>query len=359
MHKNPRLSGGAHAVRVLIPALTLMLAGALLGPASPLAAQTPATSATTCAPEGDLHFVCNLISVEDFVPVDAGRWLVGGSYVANSVGLYLVDTRARSGKPVSLSLAAKPDPLYAGCPAPDLKALQTHGVDVRQSKGRITIYAINHGGRESVEIFELHPASNTAEWIGCALSPPGVSGNAVSAMGGGAFAITKFMDTNDKNGFQHIMAGQVTGAVYLWKPGKGFSEVPGTRFSGDNGLLTSPDGRWFYINAYGSREIMRVPVSGHGKASVAKVDFSPDNLRWAPDGSIFVTGQFMNAQASNKLHGWATARLDPKTMTTTPLVKEAGLKVFDDATSAVQVGQTLWFGTFRGDRMAYRAVPQP
>jgi hypothetical protein len=359
MDKNPRPSGADRAVKVLVPALTLILAGALLAPAQPLAAQTPAASPKTCAPEGDLHFVCNLISVEDFVPVEGGRWLVGGSYIEKSVGLYLVDTQAKSAKPVTLSLAAKPDPLYAGCAAPDLKVLQTHGLDVRQVNGHTRVYVINHGGRESVELFELHPATNSAEWIGCALPPEGVSGNAISAMRGGAFAITKFMDTHDKNGFQHILAGQVTGTVYLWSPGKGFNEVPGTRLSGDNGLLSSPDGRWLYINAYGSREIYRVPLSGHGKRSVAKVDFCPDNLRWAPDGSIFVTGQFIDAQSLNKLHGWATVRLDPKTMTTTPVVKEAGLKVFDDATSTVQVGQTLWFGTFRGDRMAYMPLPHP
>lgn len=359
MDKNSRVSGTDRTVKAWMPALALMLTVTLLISAQPVAAQTSATGPKTCAPVGDLHFVCNLISVEDFVPVDGGRWLVGGSFVEKSVGLYLVDTQTKSGKPVTLSLAAKPDALYAGCPAPDLKALQTHGVDVRQANGHTTVYAINHGGRESVEIFELHPATATAEWIGCALSPEGVNGNAVSAMGGGAFAITKFMDPSDKNGFQHILSGQVTGAVYLWKPGKGFSEVPGTRFSGDNGLLTSPDGRWLYVNAYGTREIYRVPLSGQGKPSVAKVDFSPDNLRWAPDGSIFVTGQFISAQTLDKLHGWATARLDPKTMTITPVVKEAGLKVFDDATSAVQVGQTLWFGTYRGDRMAYMALPHP
>ncbi|HEX3836963.1 MAG TPA: hypothetical protein VHW25_08395 [Steroidobacteraceae bacterium] len=359
MDKNPRHSRRERILKAFMPALMPVLAAVLLAQAQPVAAQTLAQDPKNCAPEGDLHFVCNLISVEDFVPVDGGRWLVGGSFVEKSVGLYLVDTRAKSGKAVALTLAAKPDPLYAGCPAPDLTALQTHGVDARQANGHTLVYAINHGGRESVEIFELHPAAGTAEWIGCALSPQGVNGNAVSAMAGGAFAITKFMDPSDKNGFQHILSGQVTGAVYLWQPGKGFSEVPGTRFSGDNGLLTSTDGRWLYVNAYGSHEIYRVPLSGHGKTSVAKVDFSPDNLRWAPDGSIFVTGQFINAQSLNKLHGWATVRLDPKTMTTTPVVKEAGLKVFDDGTSAVQVGQTLWFGTFRGDRMAYRSLPQP
>jgi hypothetical protein len=46
-------------------------------------------------------------------------------------------------------------------------------------------------------------------------------------------------------------------------------------------------------------------------------------------------------------------------MTTAPVVQEPGLKQFDDATSAVQVGATLWFGTFRGDRMAYLPLPHP
>jgi hypothetical protein len=88
-----------------------------------------------------------------------------------------------------------------------------------------------------------------------------------------------------------------------------------------------------------------------------KVDFNPDNLRWAPDGTIFVTGQFLNPQKMEGRHGWATVRLDPKTMQVTPVVKEPGYPEFDDATSAVQVGKTLWFGTFRGDRIAYRPAP--
>jgi hypothetical protein len=357
MNKNPRLTGRVRAFKAVMPALTLVLAGALL--TLPVRAQDTAASATGCAPSGDLHFVCNLISVEDFLPVDGGRWLVGGSYVEKSVGLYLIDTRAKTAKPVTLSLGATPDSRYAGCVAPDLKNLQTHGLDVRQINGQTTVFAINHGGRESVEIFHLHPAAGTAEWVGCAVEPDGVSGNAITALARGRFALTKFMDTHDKQGFQHIMAGLVTGAVYLWTPGKGFTEVPGTELSGDNGIVSSADGRWLYINAYGSREIYRVPLSGHGKRSVTKVDFCPDNLRWAPDGSIFVTGQFIDAKTLNGLHGWATAKLDPKTMSATPLVKEPGLKQFDDATSTVQVGNTLWFGTFRGDRMAYMPAPKP
>jgi hypothetical protein len=364
MNQNPRLSGLDRLVTPLASALSLIVAVGVLAALQPAAAQTASSApsksgASTCAPVGDLHFVCNLIDVEDFLPVAGGRWLVGGSYNAGSAGLYLIDTRAKTAKPVSLSLAAKPDPLYAGCAAPDLKNLSTHGLDVQVAKGHIKVFAINHGGRESVEIFRLNPAANTAEWIGCALPPASVNGNAIAAMADGEFVMTKFMDTRDKEGFQHILSGQVTGAVYRWAPGKGFDEVPGAALSGDNGLLASADGRWIYVNAYGTHEIYRLPISGNGERSVAKVDFCPDNLRWAPDGSILVTGQFIDAKTLNALHGWATVRLDPKTMAVTPVVKEAGLKEFDNATSAVQIGHTLWFGTFRGDRVAYMRLPQP
>ncbi len=102
MSNNPRLSDGNRPGNALLPGLVLTLTGALLVPAQPVAAQAAAAAPTNCAPQGDLHFVCNLISVEDFLPVSGGRWLVGGSYIEKSVGLYLIDTRTKTAKPVSL-----------------------------------------------------------------------------------------------------------------------------------------------------------------------------------------------------------------------------------------------------------------
>jgi sugar lactone lactonase YvrE len=224
--------------------------------------------------------------------------------------------------------------------------------------GVVTVYAVNHGSRESVEVFRLNAARAAAEWVGCVVMPEGVSPNSVAALPkGGAFVVTKFLDTRDKEAFQHIMAGQINGVVYLWTPGKGFSEVAGTQLSGDNGVLVSQDGKWVYVNAWGTHEIYRVPLSGQGERTSVKVDFCPDNLRWAPDGTILAAGQYLSAQTLNTTHGWAVARLDPTTLKATPLVKEAALPQFADATTAVEVGKTLWFGTFRGDRVAYRALP--
>jgi hypothetical protein len=341
-------------------ALALALAlnlGALAVAAPGAEAQTARQQPTSCSPAGGLRFVCGLINVEDFLPIEGGRWLVGSSLKAGSAGLYLIDTAAKTARAVALSIAATPDPIYAGCTPPDLKGLSTHGLDVAQRRGGILVYAINHGGHESVEIFRLNPGQASAVWIGCVLMPPGASGNAIAVLRGGAFAVTKFLDTADKQAFQHIMSGKITGTVYVWTPGKGFHEVPGTRLCGDNGLVASRDGKWLFINAYGTRKIYRVPLSGRGARTSVEVDFNPDNLRWAPDGELFVTGQFVSVRHANGHDGWAVMKLDPETMTLTPVYRDPGSAEFDDATSTVQVGQTLWFGTFRGDRVAYRPVP--
>ncbi|MGH8256616.1 MAG: hypothetical protein ACRET0_10420, partial [Steroidobacteraceae bacterium] len=159
--------------------------------------------------------------------------------------------------------------------------------------------------------------------------------------------------------FQHLMSGAATGVVYRWTPGKGFSEVPGTRLAGDNGVVVSRDGKWMFVNAYGSDEIYRVALSGDSRPMKVKVDFHPDNLRWAPDGTLFDTGQFLEPRRKGAPPGpdaWASVRLDPRTMAVTPLVKEAGRPEFGDATSTVQIGRTLWFATFRGNRVAYRTL---
>ncbi len=340
---------------------TLILAVALIASPS-VRAQSAGLASGRCNSIGSMSFVCGMVSVEDFLPVEGGRWLVAGSLEPRSAGLYLVDTAAKSFKPVALSIAAKPDPRYP-CAAPDLKGLATHGLDVTAGHGGVaTVYAINHGGRDSVELFHLNAAKGTAEWVGCVVMPAGANPNSVAALPGGGFVVTKFLDNGDKEAFQHVLAGQINGVVYLWTPKKGFSEVPGTQLSGDNGIVVSPDGKWLFVNAYGTHEIYRVPLPGHGndkgERSSVKVDFNPDNLRWAPGGKIFVTGQFItDTQHLDVPLGWATVLLDPKTMTTTPVVKMPGYPEFSGATSTVQVGSTLWFGTFRGDRIAYLPAP--
>ncbi len=55
-------------------------------------------------------------------------------------------------------------------------------------------------------------------------------------------------------------------------------------------------------------------------------------------------------------HGWAVVKLDPATMQVTPILSVQGTEAFGDATGAIQVGDELWIGTYRGDRIAHASL---
>lgn len=332
-------------------------AAAQNAPAQP--APAPAAAPLPCTTEHGMNFICSLTNVEDMLPVDGGKKVLASSYKEGSVGFYLIDVASKTAKPVTLSVAAKPDPIYA-CPGPpDLSKLSTHGLDVRPGRGgTATVYAINHGGRESVEVFTLDAAKGTAEWIGCVVAPEGTSANSVVGLRDRSIVFTKLFDTREHGqGIAPVLQGKVTGVVYRWTPGKGISPVPGTELSGDNGLLASPDGKTLYINAYGTKEVWRVPLDGKGKPVGVKVEFNPDNLRWAPDGTIFVTGQFLNPGNLAGPNDWGVARLEPDAMRARTVITAPGTKAFDNATVAIQTGNLMWLGTFKGDRVAYLPAP--
>ena len=134
-----------------------------------------------------------------------------------------------------------------------------------------------------------------------------------------------------------------------------FREVKDGRLSGNNGLLASKDGKTLWVNETGRQRVVRITVDGSVPPVYAKVGFNPDNLRWAPDGTILVAGQIIPRlnPSLGAANGWGVSHLNPQTMTVTPILTEPGRSEFSNATVALQVGNTLWLGSFRGDRIAY------
>jgi len=345
------------SMAILLAGMAAVGALATTGPAR----SQPATTAPACAPAGGLSFICGLTNIEDIVADPSGRWVIGTAYKAGGAGLYVVDARRRTAQAAELSVApgagAAP---YAGCAAPDFKALLTHGIELRPGKDRVhTLYVVNHGGRESIEVFDLDvrgPAP-AIRWIGCILPPEGVEANGVAALPGGALAVTKFRTPKDPTAFGRILKGEITGAVYIWTPGKGFAELPGTRWAGDNGIVASPDGKRLFVADYGAKAIHRIALDGSAPPARVATAARPDNIRWAPDGKILVTGHFVDVPNQPGLHGWTVDSLDPETMALTPVLRRPGLAEFDNATTAVVAEGQLWLGTFGGDRIAYLPAP--
>jgi hypothetical protein len=264
-------------------------------------------------------------------------------------------------------MAARPDPIYAACPGPlDPARLSPHGLALRRTgEGRSLLYVVNHGVRESIEVFAIDARTPEirARWIGCVVLPEGASGNAVAPLDDGGFVATKFFDTRQGAEMAQFAARRRTSLVYRWTPGRGFTEIAGGDMVGDNGMVTSKDGAWVYVTSWVEKRVVRLPLQGAGPVASVAVDFMPDNLRWAPDGSILIGGQatdidmLLACKRARCPLDWAVARLDPQTMAVSYLYWEKGTPEFAGATVAVEAGDKLWIGTFHGDRVAVVDVP--
>jgi DNA-binding beta-propeller fold protein YncE len=228
-----------------------------------------------------------------------------GGAAGSHGGLHLEDSRDKSWKP--LFPGEKPQvrwdkATYGDCPSPpDLAKFSAHGLNLRSGGNSAdTLYVVNHGGRESIEIFALDPkgAEPSVVWVGCAVMPAHTWPNSVAPLPDGGMVVTDMFDPQDPKAADKLAAGEDTGAVYEWHPHNGFTLVPDSKMSGDNGIEVSRDGKWIYVAAWGNKAVVRLP---RGSGSTAKremlpVGFLADNLRWAPDGQLIVAGQNVSAK---------------------------------------------------------------
>ena len=324
-----------------------------------------------CAPVGDLHFICGPHHPEDLVLIPGTHWILvsglGGALPGSPPApgdLYLLNATDKRWHPIaqaSLAAVNRNTKLYADCPAPDPAQFLSHGLAIRAGiNGRHTLYAVNHGGRESVEVFAVDAsgAEPRLTWTGCAVLPASAWLNAVTPLPGDGFIVTSTFDPKDPQAQAKMASGQYAGAVYEWHPGRGFVSLAG--ISGDNGVAISADGRWLYFNWFFGRSVIRVARAGGAEPVTAPVDFLPDNIHYAPDGSLYVTGQNVDPQqliagcpGGNCQHGTTIVKLDPTTMTTRVIARLPPNATFSDGTTALQVGDTIFLGSYRGDAVAY------
>jgi hypothetical protein len=346
----------------------LLLAGAVSWFAIALDAQTAA-----CAPSGGLTFICGVQNPEDLVQVADTPWLLASGMAPGS-GLHIVDTRA---KRVANLYAAGASNVradrtrYANCPGPlDPKQAVLHGLSLRPApNGRFTVYATNHGSRESIEVFELNiaGAAPTAAWIGCVPMPDKMPANSVAAFSDGTLVATVLIKPGKT--FEDAFAGRITGAVYLWAPGSAaFRELPGTELSANNGIETSPDDREFYVASTTTKTIVAFARNDTSRPlrTAQLREFGPDNVRWTRDNRLITAGMIDNEPACGGppkteagircSRGYIAATIDPKTMAVTEIARGPATPSFTGTAIAMRVGDELWLGSFNADRLAYRSL---
>jgi hypothetical protein len=344
-------------VKYWLCALALAVAGA-----SSAQQGAPAPPLLACGEHPGMEVVCGVQAPEDLEVTPDGQFLLVSQYASfrkpvASSDLLLLDLKTR--QPRALMVTSKPLAGWgdSACQAP--VALAPHGTSLtRRRDGAWELFVVNHGGRESVEMYELQKAgaSWTLAWHGCTSSTRAF--NDVAGLADGSFVGTHPTALNQPGAppadpFQ----GRPTGWVAKWTAAGGETEVPGTRLAYPNGVNASADGRYLYINAFGSKEVHKYDVAAAKVVGVAKVDFMPDNLTWTPRRQLIaagIKGTRGNCPAESAtpcIQAFGLARIDPQTMRATPLFDSGTRAIISGVSVAIEAGADVYVGAFEGDRV--------
>jgi len=326
-----------------------------------------------CEPRGAARPVCGFQNPEDLVVVPGTHLLIVSEYGALD--------GTRPGRLVLFDLATDARTvLYAGggdapadrwgdpsCPGPPTAAFSPHGIDLAPRRdGRLALYVVNHGGRESVELFEVLTGDGVAlAWRGCATAPPESSLNDVAGLPDDGFMTTHMFERSSgrlRLAFAYLF-GRDTGYVLEWHPASGFSKVAGSAGAFDNGIAIARDGASIYVNATLGNTVRRIDRATGRELARAEVR-GPDNLNWA-DGRLLVASIRAAPQditACDGLNGgacplpFAIVGLDPETLAQRELYAGEGPPM-GAGTAAVEVDGELVIGSFAGDRVLRVRLP--
>ncbi|WP_174279218.1 hypothetical protein [Sphingomonas bacterium] len=332
--------------------------------------------APPCPSDTELAYVCGPEKPEDVVAIPGTRWLIASGF-APGAGLKLVDGPARTaarwydGAPDRIAFDRR---AYPHCPGPvDPALFNARGLSLRRTgPNRWLLLVVNHGGRQSIELFDVAVTGATdgpapqLTWRGCLPMPDGQVGNAVAAFADGSVLATVL--TRPGTTIADFVAGRATGGVWQWRPGdSAFALLPGTELPGDNGLETDPDEHRFYVVAFGWHAVVvfdradtRRPV-----ARIEAPDFMPDNIHWS-DGRLLLAGMRLDEPACGGLRRVVDGVADPmlchRGWVVGELLRPAGRIAtvaygrpqpgFNGLSAAAIANGELWLGSFQAGRLA-------
>jgi len=319
-----------------------------------------------CEPGADITPDCRFQNPEDLAPV-ANGFLVSQMSKPDSAGS-LVYYNVDNAEIFTLfpSSAVRPEGTAWGDPActhPDEAQFAPHGIDLdRRADGGLALYVVNHGGRESIEMFDVSDGNGvvTTRWRGCVVGPDGANFNDVVGLADGGFWTTQmFSEGGTWAMLKGIVFGSKSGWVYAWHPSGGWSKLPGTESAFPNGLEKAPDESAVYVNSYFADTVTKFDAATGENLGSADVE-SPDNVTWSSNGRLLVashTDSFTELMACGSLtegscgYAFEVVSVDPETMQILPVLAHRGAPM-GAATVAAERDGWLYLGTFAGDRIS-------
>lgn len=335
---------------------TLLCVSALTGTASAADCPDPPTEAGVSA-------FCGIAAPEDIV-LYQGRALIVSS-MEPLTHLYGLDLATDRLAPLETVLAEPADGERWGDDSCELPAsLLSHGLDLSQrANGHWQLLVVNHGGRESIEYFALEATGDALprlRWRGCVMAPENAQLNDVAGLPGGGFISTDPVTASWQT-LRTVLGtlGMNTGRAYRWRPDSGYTPIPNTDGAYPNGILLSADGQRFYLNLYLDGEVREHDLETGELLRRVAIE-GADNSSLTDDGRLLVASHHVSllelseaidsAAAVRNGIGYDIVAVDLDSFEAAPLYSSDG-ESLGGGTVAQKVGDDLYIGAFRGDRM--------
>ncbi len=350
--------------------LNLLLSAFLAG----FAASANAAGRSPPCQAAGIEVICGLQKPEDLALYGERHVLIsqmGGMIKGAPGSLAVLDTRSNAYLeiyPLGRGAGTKAAPWGASdCPGEPGTELSPHGLHLSQREdGRWQLLVVNHGGRESVEFFEVigspdgEDGVKSLAWRGCAKASPEAFLNDTVALPDGGFLVTHMWKKSDSffGTLLSAMGFKGQGHIYSWRPGEGFREVQGTEGLMPNGIALAPDGKTFFLNLSGDNLVQEVRLADGKKLRKVKVN-SPDNSTWAPDGRLLVASLHMNMWNALRCFSnldkpcpaaFEIVAISPENMEKKTVFSHEGPPM-GAATVGLAVKDKLYLGSFAGERM--------
>jgi hypothetical protein len=361
-------------IAIFLPTISLFLMGC----------QSDVTPIVECEPDKGLTPICGFQNPEDLAVIPDSRWMIVSQFgsmdgsKAGNLALFELDQEVLKpifpvaddavGAGAVVSGAAASDWGDANCPGVPLESFSPHGLDLMQlADGHWRLLVVNHGSRESVELFEVVNQAPIPRitWKGCVVGPEDAYFNDVVNLSDGGFLVTHMMPKSSGTmGSLKGLLGMDTGYVQQWSRAEGFRQVPGTEAPFPNGIEISADEEILFVNIYMGGEVRKIRRSD-GKLLAAAEVARPDNITWESDGRLLVAShvdglsELLACQdISRGACGFAfeIVALDPLTMERTTLLAHRGAPM-GAATVALHIGSRLYLGSYAGDRIVHTEWP--
>jgi hypothetical protein len=327
-----------------------------------------------CEPSGKMEPICQFTNPEDIELLPDGKTFLisqmGMNMEQSAPGsLVFFDPTTRtvtSAQPASGTPMAE-DWGAPNCPGNPHATIAPHGTSLRKrGDGRWQLAVVNHGGRESIEMFELLATEGkpSLAWRGCVPAEDGVFMNDVAVLKNGGFIASHMFDKrsphifNTSTGGLKALFGIHTGYVFEWQKTTGFRVLEGSHGPMPNGVEISADDNTVFANIYFGDEMLKLDrVSGKRLGSVPIT--RGDNLAWDSKGALLVvshTASTLDQLTCMKQPGrtcsleYKVLRINPETLTSELILTHAGAPM-GAATVARELNGSLYLGTYTGDRI--------